>query len=53
MTVAFALGAVVYGTITEGVLAFIRWWHGSIDEQFILSHFSAFKQQYGYAPTAE
>jgi hypothetical protein len=34
VTVAFALGAVVYGSITEGVLASIRRWHGSIDEQF-------------------
>jgi hypothetical protein len=34
LTVAFALGAVVYGTIAEGVLAAIRRWHGSIDEQF-------------------
>jgi hypothetical protein len=34
VTVAFALGAMVYGSITEGVLASIRRWHGSIDEQF-------------------
>jgi hypothetical protein len=34
VTVAFALGAVVYGSVTEGVLASIRRWHGSIDEQF-------------------
>jgi hypothetical protein len=34
--VAFALafGAVTYGVIPEGVLASIRKWHGSIDEQF-------------------
>jgi hypothetical protein len=34
VTVALALGAVVYGPVTEGVLASIRRWHGSIDEQF-------------------
>jgi hypothetical protein len=34
VTLAFALGSVVYGSITEGVLAYIRRWHGSIDEQF-------------------
>jgi hypothetical protein len=34
VTVSFALGAVVYGSITEGVLASIRRWHNSIDEQF-------------------
>jgi hypothetical protein len=33
VTVAL-IGTVVYGTITEGVLASIRRWHGSIDEQF-------------------
>jgi hypothetical protein len=34
--VAFALafGAVAYGNISEGVLAGVRRWHGSIDEQF-------------------
>jgi hypothetical protein len=31
-TLAFALGTVVQGNITEVVLANIRRWHGSIDE---------------------
>jgi hypothetical protein len=31
---ALALGAVVSGNIAEGILANIRRWHGSIDEQF-------------------
>ena len=34
VTLAFALGAVAFGNITEGVLAAIRRWHGSIDDQF-------------------
>ncbi|MDR2424762.1 MAG: hypothetical protein LBD59_08575 [Prevotellaceae bacterium] len=33
-TLAFALGMVSPFGITEGVLAGIRRWHGSIDEQF-------------------
>ncbi|MDR3196529.1 MAG: hypothetical protein LBU34_01565, partial [Planctomycetaceae bacterium] len=32
--VAFALGMALSGTITDGVLAAVRRWHGSIDEQF-------------------
>jgi hypothetical protein len=31
---ALALGALAYGTISEGALVSIRRWHGSIDEQF-------------------
>ncbi|MDR1181441.1 MAG: hypothetical protein LBL13_05650 [Bacteroidales bacterium] len=34
VTLAFALGAVAHGNITEGVLAGVRRWHGSIDDQF-------------------
>jgi hypothetical protein len=34
LTLAFALGAVAHGAITEGVLAGARRWHGSIDDQF-------------------
>jgi hypothetical protein len=33
-TLAFALGVVATGNITEGVMQNIRSWHGSIDEQF-------------------
>jgi hypothetical protein len=34
VALALAVGAVVLGSIPEGVLASIRKWHGSIDEQF-------------------
>jgi len=34
VALAFALGAVAYSNLSEGVLASIRRWHGSIDEQF-------------------
>jgi hypothetical protein len=34
VTLAFALGAVLQGNIPDGVLAGIRRWHGSIDDQF-------------------
>jgi hypothetical protein len=34
VALALAVGAVVLGSIPEGVLAGIRKWHGSIDEQF-------------------
>ena len=34
LALAFALGAMAYGVIPEGVLANIRKWHGSIGEQF-------------------
>ncbi|MDR1271042.1 MAG: hypothetical protein LBK82_16125 [Planctomycetaceae bacterium] len=33
-TVAFVLGMVLLGGITEGILAVVRRWHGSIDDQF-------------------
>jgi hypothetical protein len=34
VALALAFGALAYGVIPEGVLASIRKWHGSIDEQF-------------------
>jgi hypothetical protein len=34
ITLALALGVVTYGNIPEGILAAIRRWHGSIDDQF-------------------
>ena len=34
VALAFALGVVAYSSIPEGVLANIRKWHGSIDQQF-------------------
>jgi hypothetical protein len=34
LTVAFMLGMASHGGITGGVLAAVRRWHGSIDDQF-------------------
>jgi hypothetical protein len=34
LTVAFALGVVSPGSVTEGVMNSIRRWHGNIDDQF-------------------
>ena len=34
VALALAVGAVAYSSISEGVLAGIRKWHGSIDDQF-------------------
>jgi hypothetical protein len=34
LTVAFALGVVAPGNVTEGVMNSIRRWHGNIDDQF-------------------
>jgi hypothetical protein len=31
---AFAIGAVTYSDIPEGILSIVRRWHGSIDDQF-------------------
>jgi hypothetical protein len=55
LTFAFALGAVLAGSITEGVLAGVRRWHGSIDDQFsnidnLISVVNAHQATWGMPP---